>query len=131
MKIGIKGKKEQIVTYEQTAEFMSSGLLPVFATPCMIQLMEATSRISVEPFLSEGQSTVGTRVEIDHLVSTFVGCRVTCESELVFVDRRRLVFEVKVYDDKELLGKGKHERFIIDNQRFIQKLEEKKRAMNI
>lgn len=131
MKIGIKGKKEQIVTYEQTAEFMSSGLLPVFATPCMIQLMEATSRISVEPFLSEGQSTVGTRVEIDHLASTFVGCRVTCESELVFVDRRRLVFEVKVYDDKELLGKGKHERFIIDNQRFIQKLEEKKRAMNI
>ena len=131
MEVGIKGKKERIIPYEQTAEYISSGLLPVFATPCMIQFMEETSRVSVEPYLAEGQSTVGTSVNIKHLASTFVGCKVTCESELVEIDRRRLVFNVKVYDDKELLGEGQHERFIIDNAKFIARLNDKKRDMGI
>ena len=131
MELGIKGKKERIIPYEQTAEYISSGLLPVFATPCMIQFMEETARVSVKPYLAEGQSTVGTSVNIKHLASTFVGCKVTCESELVEVDRRRLVFYVKVYDDKELLGEGQHERFIIDNAKFIARLEDKKREMGV
>lgn len=131
MEVGIKGKKERVIPYEQTAEYISSGLLPVFATPCMIQFMEETSRVSVEPYLAEGQSTVGTSVNIKHLASTFVGCKVTCESELVEIDRRRLVFNVKVYDDKELLGEGQHERFIIDNAKFIARLNDKKRDMGI
>ncbi len=131
MEIGIKGKKERVIPYEQTAEYISSGLLPVFATPCMIQFMEETARTSVEPYLNEGQSTVGTSVDIKHLASTFVGCKVTCESELIEVDRRRLVFYVKVYDEKDLLGEGKHERFIIDNAKFIAKLDEKKKSMGL
>lgn len=131
MELGIKGKRERVVPYEQTAEYISSGLLPVFATPCMIQFMEETARISVEPYLAEGQSTVGTSVNIKHLASTFVGCKVTCESELVEIDRRRLVFSVKVYDEKELLGEGTHERFIIDNEKFLARLEEKKRTMGL
>ena len=116
MEIGIKGKQERVVSYEETAEYISSGLLPVFATPCMIRLMEATARLSVEPYLGD----------IRHLASTFVGCKVTCESELVEIDRRRLVFAVKVYDDKELLGEGTHERFIIDNEKFLARLEAKR-----
>ena len=131
MELGIKGKRERVVPYEQTAEYISSGLLPVFATPCMIQFMEETARISVEPYLAEGQSTVGTSVNIKHLASTFVGCKVTCESELVEIDRRRLVFSVKVYDEKELLGEGLHERFIIDNEKFLARLDEKKRNMGL
>ena len=131
MELGIKGKRERVVPYEQTAEYISSGLLPVFATPCMIQFMEETARISVEEYLAEGQSTVGTSVNIKHLASTFVGCKVTCESELVEIDRRRLVFSVKVYDEKELLGEGVHERFIIDNEKFLARLEEKKRTMGL
>ena len=131
MELRIKGKRERVVPYEQTAEYIASGLLPVFATPCMIQFMEETSRISVEPYLAEGQSTVGISVDIKHLASTFVGCKVTCESELIEIDRRRLVFYVKVYDDKELLGEGRHERFIIDNAKFIARLEDKKRDMGI
>lgn len=127
--IGIKGKKERIVPYEQTAEYISSGLLPVFATPCMIQFMEETSRLSVEPYLAEGQSTVGTMVNVRHLASTFVGSKVTCESELIEIDRRRLVFSVKVYDETELVGEGTHERFIIDNQKFISKLEAKRQSL--
>lgn len=131
MQTGIKIKRDRIVTYEQTAEYLSSGLLPVFATPCMIQFMEETARLSVEPYLSEGQSTVGTSVNIKHLASTFVGCKVVCESELIEIDRRRLVFNVKVYDEKELLGEGLHERFIIDNAKFIARLDEKKKSLGI
>lgn len=131
METGIKIKRDRIVTYEQTAEYLSSGLLPVFATPCMIQFMEETARLSVEPYLSEGQSTVGTCVNIKHLASTFVGCKVTCESELIEVDRRRLVFNVKVFDDKELLGEGLHERFIVDNAKFIARLDEKKKSLGL
>ncbi len=131
METGIKGKQECIVSYQQTAEYISSGLLPVFATPCMIQLMESTARQSVEPYLTEGQSTVGTSVNIRHLASTFVGCTVTCESELVEIDRRRLVFSVKVYDSKELLGEGTHERFIIDNEKFLARLDVKKQSLGI
>ncbi|MBR2968195.1 MAG: thioesterase family protein [Clostridia bacterium] len=131
MEKGIKIKRDRIVTYEQTAEYLSSGLLPVFATPCMIQFMEETARLSVEPYLSEGQSTVGTSVNIKHLASTFVGCKVVCESELIEIDRRRLVFNVKVYDEKELLGEGLHERFIIDNAKFIARLDEKKKSLGI
>ena len=110
MEVGIKGKRERIVPYEQTAEYISSGLLPVFATPCMIQFMEETARLSVEPYLAEGQSTVGTLVNVKHLASTFVGSKVTCETELV--------------------GEGIHERFIIDNRKFIDKLEAKKQSLN-
>lgn len=131
MELGIKGTRERVVTYEQTAEHLSSGLLPVFATPCMIQFMEETARISVEPYLAEGQSTVGTVVNVKHLASTFVGCTVKCESELIEVDRRRLVFNVKVFDDKELLGEGIHERFIIDNAKFIARLDEKKKSLGL
>ncbi len=131
MEVGIKGKRERVVSYEQTAEYVSSGLLPVFATPCMIQFMEETARISVEPYLAEGQSTVGTAVNIKHVASTFVGAKVICESELVEIDRRRLVFSVKVYDGRELLGEGLHERFIIDNAKFISRLEEKRRGMGL
>lgn len=131
MQIRLKSKRERIVTAEQTAEHFSSGLPPVYATPCMIQFMEETSRLSVEPFLKEGQSTVGTGVEIKHLASTFVGCKVTCESELVEIDRRRLVFLVRVYDDTELLGEGRHERFIIDKEKFLSRLEEKKKRMEL
>lgn len=129
MEIGIKGKKERIVTEDQTAEHLSSGLLPVFATPCMVQFMEETARRSVEPYLSEGQSTVGTALNIRHVASTFVGCKVTCESELIEIDRRRLLFSVKVYDETELLGEGTHERFLIDNQKFLAKLAEKREKM--
>lgn len=128
MEVGIKGKRERVVTNEQTAEYISSGLLPVFATPCMIQFMEETARISVEPYLAEGQSTVGTAVNIRHLASTFVGCKVVCESELIEIDRRRLLFAVKVYDEKETLGEGTHERFIIDNRKFIEKLDIKRKS---
>ena len=122
---GIRGQKELLVTEEVTAARMGSGLLEVLATPAMIALAEGTAMESVQPLLEEGQGTVGTRLDIAHIAATPVGMTVRCETELVEVDRRRLVFSVKVSDDKELVGEGTHERFIIDNARFLQKAQGK------
>ncbi len=125
METGIKNKKELIVTDELTAAKMGSGLAPVYATPCMIALIEGTAAESVEPFLEEGQGTVGTKVEVSHLAATPIGMKVRCETELVGIDRKKLVFEASVYDESGLVGKGRHERFIIDNDRFMANVQAK------
>lgn len=122
---GIKGRKTTEVTQENTAEAVGSGTLPVFATPAMIALIEATASESVAPFLEEGSSTVGTHLDIAHSSATPVGMSATCETELVEVDRRRLVFRVVVTDAKGEIGSGTHERFVVDNAKFMSKAESK------
>ena len=125
MQIGITGKQTITVTEEKTAQAMGSGTLPVFATPAMIALMENTASKSVEAKLDEGAGTVGTLINVKHVAATPVGMDVTCETKLVEVDRKRLVFEVKAYDAAGVIGEGTHERFIIDNERFLAKAEAK------
>ena len=105
---------------------VGSGRLEVFATPAMIALMEETAWRSVEPELSEGEGTVGTRMEVSHVSATPVGMEVTCETRLMQVDRKRLVFEVKAYDAAGLIGEGMHERFIVENGRFMDRAEKKR-----
>jgi predicted thioesterase len=123
--IGLKGHLERIVTEEVTAARIGSGLVKVFATPMMIALIEQTCYESVSPFLEEGQGTVGTLVNVTHSAATPVGMRVWCDSQLKEVDRRRLVFEVKAYDECGLIGEGRHERFIIDSAKFQAKIDAK------
>ena len=125
LQAGIKGREEIVVTEKLTADALGSGLLPVYGTPFMIALIESTACQSVLPELEEGQGTVGTRLEVDHLAATPVGMKVWCETELTEVDRKKLVFEARVYDETGLVGQGKHTRFIIDNVRFMKKAQEK------
>lgn len=125
MEIGIQGHLEQIVTTELTADRIGSGLVKVFATPMMIALVERTCNESVADLLEEGMGTVGTLVQVSHCAATPVGMRVWCESELVEIDRRRLVFRVQVYDECGLIGEGTHERFIIDMAKFQAKADAK------
>lgn len=120
---GIKGRLEQTVTPEMSAARVGSGLVDVFATPMMIALIEQTCYESVLPHLEEGQGTVGTHVNVAHTAATPIGMRVWCESELVEVDRRRLVFKVKAFDECGLIGEGSHERFIIDTVKFFEKVK--------
>ncbi|MBO7101848.1 MAG: thioesterase family protein [Bacteroidales bacterium] len=122
---GIKGHKEQIVTPEMSAARVGSGLVDVFATPMLVALVEQTCYESVLPHLDEGQGTVGTLVNVSHLSATPIGKRVWCDSELTEVDRRRLVFSVKAYDEAGLIGEGTHERFVIDTAKFMDKLKAK------
>lgn len=122
---GIKGHREQIVTPEMSAARVGSGLVDVFATPMLVALVEQTCYESVLPHLDEGQGTVGTLVNVSHVSATPIGMRVWCDSELVEVDRRRLVFTIKAYDDAGLIGEGTHERFVIDTAKFMDKLNSK------
>ena len=104
---------------------MGSGTLDVFATPALIALMEETCWRSVANELEEGCGTVGTLLEIKHTAPTPVGMKVTCESTLTEVDGRRLVFEVIARDAKGVVGEGKHERFLIQNEKFQMKANAK------
>ncbi len=128
LETGIKGTKTVIVNESNTAKTMGSGTLEVFATPALIALMEETCWRSVAGELEEGCGTVGTLLEIRHTAPTPVGMEVTCESTLVEVDGRRLVFEVTASDAKGVVGEGKHERFIIQNEKFQAKANAKKDA---
>ena len=123
--IHTQGHIEQNVTPELTAARIGSGLVEVFATPMMIALIEQTCLESVLPYLEEGQGTVGTLVNVTHSAATPVGMRVWCDSELVEVDRRRLVFAVKAYDECGPIGEGTHERFVIDSAKFQAKIDAK------
>ena len=122
---GIIGKKELTVTMDKTAATVGSGLLDVFATPQMIALMEATASESVAPYLDEGSTSVGTLVNISHVAATPVGMTVTCESELIEVEGRKLVFTVKAFDECGLIGEGRHERFIVFSEKFMAKTNAK------
>ena len=125
MEIGIKGKVETVVNEANTAKFVGSGSLDVFATPNMVGLMEQAAQMSVAPYLEEGQGTVGTRLDISHDAATPLGMKVHAESELVEIDRRKLTFKVAAYDEKGMIGEGMHERFIIDISKFQNKADEK------
>ena len=121
MEKGIKGSMEITVTNELTAINAGSGLLPVYGTPFMIALIENTACHCALPELEEGQGTVGTRLEVDHLGATPIGMRVRCEVELIEIDRKKLVFAAEVFDEEGLVGRGRHERFIIDTEKFMEK----------
>ena len=122
MEAGIKNEKSIVVTDDVTASKVGSGLLPVYATPSMIALMEGTCAESVQPYLAEGEGTVGVAVDIKHIAATPVGMTVRCESLLKEVNGKKLVFEVNVYDEKGLVGTGIHKRAIINNEAFMARL---------
>ncbi len=124
---GIKGRIELTVTKDKCAGALGSGELDVFATPAMIALIEETAWKSVVSELQPGEGTVGTALNVRHLAATPIGLQVWCESELSLVDRRRLVFDVKVYDAFGLVGEGTHERFIIQVEKFMKRANEKRK----
>ena len=126
LELNIRGRAESLVTEQNTAASVGSGDLPVFSTPYMLALMEEASQSSVAPYLEDGQSTVGTKLSISHDAATPVGMKVWAESCLTEIDGRRLVFEVRAYDECGLIGQGTHERFIIKKQRFLEKAQAKK-----
>lgn len=125
LKTGVKGHQELVVTQELTAKNMGSGVMDVFATPAMLALMEKTAFTSVAEYLNEGCGSVGTKVDIEHVASSPVGMKITCDSELIEVEGRKLVFKVEAYDEKGLIGKGTHERFIVENKKFQEKTDNK------
>lgn len=121
METGLKHTEIGNVTSLNTASAMGSGTLEVFSTPSMIALMEKTCCTCVQPHLEEGTTTVGTLLNIEHLSATPCGMEVRAECTLSKIDGRRLVFEVYAYDEKGVIGKGIHERFIVKADSFLKK----------
>ncbi len=107
------------VTMAESAGQVGSGNLDVFGTPSVVAFVEETAWKSVAAQLADGQSTVGTHVDISHTAPTPIGMQVTCKTKLVAVDRRKLSFEFTVRDEVDQIAHGTHERFIIDTEKFL------------
>lgn len=120
---GIKLTTTKTVGPNDTAAVYGSGLHDVLSTPAMIAFMEQTAMRAVEACLNEGEGTVGTEVNIKHLKATPVGGIVSCTATLQEVNGNRLLFHVEANDEKGKIGEGMHERFIIDNRRFMERLK--------
>lgn len=125
LKVGLRGSARVKVDESNTAMAYGSGSISVFATPAMIGLMEKAALSSVDPLLPDGYTTVGTKVDVEHNAATPVGGTVEARSELLEVDGRRLVFAVEAHDDREQVGKGFHQRFIVPTEKFLQRVAEK------
>lgn len=118
---GLRHSVQLAVEPKDTAAVYGSGALEVFATPAMIALMEKACLECVADKIGVGNTTVGTAVNIKHLKASPVGATIRCEVELIEVDRRRLVFEVKCFESETLIGEGVHERFVVDSEKFMSK----------
>ena len=118
---GSTGKAEVKVDDTNTAVTMGSGSLKVFATPAMIALIEKAACKALDGKLEDGMTTVGTKLDVAHVAATPVGMTVTAEATLTEVDNHRLVFEVVAKDEKDVIGKGTHERFIVTAEKFTAK----------
>ena len=121
MEVGKKFKVEITVTENDTAQALGSGTLKVLATPKMIALMEQAAYKCIASDLENGQSSVGTYLDVKHLSATPVGMKAYAEAEITEVDGRRVAFNVSAYDEKGIIGEGKHERFIVNDEKFVAK----------
>ena len=126
LEAGLRGTATVAVTAANTARAMGSGTLEVFATPALAALAEQTCWQSVAPELEPGSGTVGTKLSLEHTAPTPVGMHVTCESELIAVEGRKLTFTVTMRDEKGPVGQGVHERVIINDAKFLAKAEAKR-----
>jgi fluoroacetyl-CoA thioesterase len=124
--LGAKGAFTLVVTPEHLANRFKDAILPpVLATPLMILAMENAALNAIRNYLEPGETALGTAVDIRHIAATPVGQRVTAEAEVTRVEDRRIVFAVTARDDVEEIGKGTHERMVVDLRRLMQRLDAK------
>ncbi len=123
LEVGMTGQAQTKVTKENTAFAFCSGALDVFATPAMISLMEECCWKMIQPELEEGNGSVGVKIDVSHDAPSAIGSTITCEATLIEIDGRHLTFSVKCLDGDRVIGKGTHERFIINNEKFMSKLK--------
>ena len=121
--VGRKGRAESAVTAQNTADAVGSGLVPVFATPYMVALMENAAVNAVQEDL---EGTVGTRLDVTHDAATPIGMKVWAEAEVTAVEGKRITLAVRAFDEAGPIGGGVHERFVITVDRFLAKAQAKK-----
>ena len=119
--IGLKGEARTMAEREDTAMEVGSGSLLVYATPCMVALMEGAACDAIAEQLSEDKTSVGTSLEISHISATPVGGEVWAEAEVTAVEGSTVTFQVTAYDEAGKIGEGVHKRVIVSTQRFLDK----------
>ncbi|HSC72470.1 MAG TPA: thioesterase family protein [Candidatus Methylomirabilis sp.] len=125
LQVGMTFKKSLTVTEPLTAAQLHRRGIYVMSTPEMVRLVEHCALEGVQPYLQSNQNSVGTRVDLRHLGGTPMGMRIMARTTLVEMDRRRLVFQAEVHDELEKVGEGTHERFIVDAEKHLQRIQEK------
>lgn len=122
LQAGLSGTATTIVSDKNTAQTMRSGSLPVFATPAMCALMEEAACAALVGCLDPGMGSVGVSLSISHNAPSALGAEITATAQLIGIEGRKLTFTVVANDEHGIIGKGNHERFIIDNEKFMEKL---------
>jgi predicted thioesterase len=125
LKAGMTGEASVIVNASNTALKFGSGSVNVYATPAMIGLMENASINAVDRHLLEGYVTVGIKIEIKHMAATPIGMKVIANAEVIEIDGLKIKFKVEAFDEKEKIGEGKHNRYIVKLSDFLRKAESK------
>ena len=120
--VGMKAQVSTLVEREDTALEVGSGSLLVYATPCMVALMEGAACEAIVEALPEGKTSVGTALQINHLAGTPVGLEVYAEAEVTEVDGNTITFRVAAFDETGKIGEGTHKRTIVTSQRFLEKV---------
>ncbi len=129
LKVGLVGELAMTVTKELTAAAWGSGLVPAFATPAMIGMMEGASVDAIKSALAPGQTSVGIEVNIKHLAATPIGMQTRARAQVIHVEGRRVVFQVEAWDALEKIGEGTHQRMIVDDAKFRERFEQKMKSM--
>ena len=119
--VGMKGEAWTEVEKEDTAQIVGSGSLLVYATPCMVALMEGAACEAINEALTEDQSSVGISLNIEHLSATPVGLEVRAEAEVTAVEGKIITFAITAYDEAGKIGEGTHKRCVISSQKFLDK----------
>lgn len=125
LEVGLKGKVGTSVEREDTALEVGSGSLLVYATPCMVALMEGAACEAIADAIPEGKTSVGIELNISHVSATPVGMEVYAEAEVTAIEKNILTFKVAAYDEAGLIGEGMHKRAVITSQKFLEKTYEK------
>ena len=123
--VGMKGQATTIVERSDTALEVGSGSLLVYATPCMVALMEGAACDALNEALPEAKTTVGIELTIKHISATPVGLEVRAEAEVTAVDGNTITFSVTAFDEAGKIGEGIHKRVVINTQRFLDKAYDK------
>ena len=122
---GLHAELEHTVIDADSAAHWGSGLVPVFSTPALVGLMESAAVAALTGHLAPGQTTVGARIDVRHLAATPIGMQVRALAELKSVEGRKLVFKIQAWDAVDLIGEADHERFVVDEARFLTRLQAK------
>ena len=123
MRVGQIGTASTVVAQNNTAKAVKSGSLNVFATPMLVALMEEAACNALAVSLEAGQTTVGTAISINHSAASPLGAKITARAEITAVNKREITFNVTAKDEKNEIGAGTHTRFMVDEARFLARVE--------